>query len=93
MTDEQRNLMLEVLDGYQPHEPITGALYFLDTHLPKVLLTPALLHLKRNKLTGKKLVEFIMGECENDVVEFHARLIRALHKDKYRTLLAGRDLI
>lgn len=85
--------MLEVWDDHRPHEFITSALHFLDTHMPRHLLLPALEHLKRNKLTGKKLADLIYGEMQGDLVQFQLYLVRALHKDKKLALIAGRSFV
>jgi hypothetical protein len=85
--------MLAVLDNYQPHELITTALHFLDLHMPRHLLLPALAYLQKNKLTGERLADFVVWECQNSYVEFQRRLISALLKEPQLRLLAGRNFV
>lgn len=90
---EEREAMLACWDGYMPHEFITTALHFLDLHMPRPLLLPSLNYLKRNKLTGKALADFILGECKNSYVDFQRRLTVAVYKDPETRLIAGKTFV
>ena len=92
LTPEERQAMLAVLDNYQPHELITTALHFLDIHLPRKYLLPALRWLKKNRLTGKALADFICLDCEMRFLVFQRKLLIALYKDKGVELVAGRTV-
>lgn len=90
---EERSAMLQVLDGYQPHQFITTALHFLDLHMPRAMLLPGLELLKKNRLTGKKLADFLLGECDADNLEFMRWLSARLVKEdpRFYRLIAGKN--
>lgn len=82
--------MLEVWSGHEPHQFITTALHFLDTHMPRKYLLPALEYLKRNQLVGEKLATLIYQELSGDYLQFQLWLIRKVESDKTLRLLAGK---
>lgn len=93
LTDEERYAMLACLDGYQPHERITGAFYFLDIHLPRKFLLPALGWLQRNKLVGARLDAFLREDCEDRYLQFQKKLLVAIHKEPELRMQAGKNII
>lgn len=91
LTEDERHAMLAVLDGYQPHEIITTALHFLDLHMPRRYLLPALRWLIANKLTGKRCADFIALDCEMRYLLFQKKLLVAIHRDRQLEIVAGRN--
>lgn len=89
LTSEEREAMLAVWAGHSPHNVITTALHFLDIHMPRKFLLPSLQYLKRNRLTGKKLHEFIAGECEMRYLEFQRKLTAAVKREPHLVLIGG----
>lgn len=87
--------MLAVLDGFQPYNLITTAMHFLDLHMPRAMLLPALELLQKNKLTGKKLADFITAECQGDPLCFMRWLsARLVKEDPQRfKLIAGQNFV
>ncbi len=90
LTARERVAMLAVWDGFEPREMLCHYLHHLYLHMPEHLVIPGFELLQRNKLTGKKLADFIFGELQGDAVALQAWLIRQLFKDKSLRLIAGK---
>ncbi len=91
----EREAMLTILDGYKPHQYLTTAMHFLDLHMPRAMLLPGLELLQKNRLTGKKLADFISGELGGDNLEFMRWLQARLVKEDVRfyRLIAGKNFV
>jgi hypothetical protein len=95
LSPAERLAMLAVLDGFQRNEIVTSVLYFLDLHLPRAMLLPGLELLKKNKLTGEKLADFVMAECQGDPLAFMRWLVARLEREDAKNfkLIAGKNFI
>ncbi len=93
LTRAESLAMLALLDGYKPHTFITTPLHFLDLHMPRPMLLPALKYLEKNRLTGKKLADFILNECGGVPLEFmrwtQAKLVK--EDPRFYKFIAGKN--
>ena len=91
LSPQERRLMLEVLDGFEPHELVTNPLFFLDAHCPRKYLLPILNYLKKNKLVGNRLVELVGQHFKWDYAAWQLWCIQQISYDKDRNirLIAG----
>ena len=93
LSEEVRHAMLACLDGYQPHEIITTALHFIHLHMPERYLLPALRWLLANKLTGRRLADFVALECDMRFLTFQQKLLVAIHKDRNLAIVGGKTFV
>ena len=92
LSESEKRAMLAVWAGHNPHHTITTALHFLDMHMPRNLLLPALEYLQRQRLTGKRLHDFIVGDCANRYLVFQQKLTEAIYKQPGLVLISGKKL-
>lgn len=88
----EKAAMLRVFDGEPLNSPVGHALFFLDLHLPRAFLVPALELLIKDQLTGKKLADFLTENYDaRDFLEFQRWLLARLEKRDVKTyhLIAG----
>lgn len=97
MSEQTRRMMLVIVNNDEANlHAVTQALYFLYVHMPAAKLEASLNWLVKNKLIGKRFIDFL-AECsqseeKNSYLELHRRLLKEIEKvDGFKHVLAGRD--
>lgn len=85
-SDLIRGLMLEVSEGNKNVLPI---MHHLNTHYPRC--EQILQWLKRNKITGEKLLVWIKGEFNSSPLKAYSYILGKIHKEKNYLVLLERD--
>lgn len=88
MTEQKRQLMLEVMDGFPPNATL---LYHLNsfTRCEQILLW-----LIKNRVTGKNLFEFHKVQFQGSILNMAKEILRRIdHNQELKPILVGKDFI